>query len=311
MRSINYLLPVIRRHSRNENYSLTEGIVDEQIIQYVNDAQDYLQSALNSTNQVNKPFVVEKIISLVASQEAYSIPGRLFYNKEIQQVEYSYDGQTSNYRLLPKVHTFNRFTYNTTYVDGYYVRGNTINVVPTPAASVGSLRVLFEGKLDTLDKRRGQITTVTGLTSTGFTSITLDSTADETSNPNLTNIDYICINDANGNVTAYNIPVSNYNTGTNVLTPGTFTFQTGETITNGSYVTFGKYSTTHSKLPDECEAYLIHYACQQIFHVDSSDDAAEEAATCAKLEQGILAANKSQTAEIMYIPQVNWDEWWY
>lgn len=100
--------------------------------------------------------------------------------------------------------------------------------------------MLFEGKLDRLDKRRGTVSVVSGLTSTTFTSITIDTDADETSVPNLSTIDYVCINDAFGNVKAYNIPVSNYNTGTNVLTPGTFTFQAGETIAVNDFVTFRK-----------------------------------------------------------------------
>lgn len=78
MKRIDYLITEIRRLSNNENYSSTEGIVDEQIIRYLNDAQDYLQSAISNTNQNNKVFSVEKIISVVAGQEAYTNSGPSF-----------------------------------------------------------------------------------------------------------------------------------------------------------------------------------------------------------------------------------------
>ena len=310
MKRIDYLITEIRRLSNNENYSSTEGIADEQIIRYLNDAQDYLQSAISNTNQNNKVFSVEKIISVVAGQEAYTIPGRVFYNKEIQLVEFSYDGTTQSYAPLIKLQLFNRDTYQRDVASGYYVRNGQINLVPVPTTSTGSIRVLFEGKLDQLDKRRGTVSVVSGLTSTTFTSITIGSDADEASVPNLSTIDYVCINDAFGNVKAYNIPVSNYNTGTNVLTPGTFTFQAGETIAVNDFVTFGKYSTTHSKLMDEAEAFLIHYAVEQCMADDAHEDVIKQSSYLQRLLEGILAATKSQTPEITYIPQVDWSEWW-
>lgn len=311
MKRVDYLITEIRRLSNNENYSATEGIVDEQILRYLNDAQDYLQAAINAANQNNKVFSVEKIINLVGGQEAYSIPGRIFYNKEVQLVELSYDGSTQNYRPIQKLQLFNRDTYQRDAASGYYVRNGQINLVPVPTTSTGSIRVLFEGKLDQLDKRRGTVSVVTGLTSTGFTSITIGADADEASVPNLSTIDYVCINDAFGNVKAYNIPVSNYNTGTNVLTPGTFTFQTGETIAVNDFVTFGKYSTTHSKLIDEAESFLVQYAVEQCKADDNHEDVVRQSAFLQRILEGILAATKSQTPEVTHIPQVDWSEWWY
>jgi len=311
MRRIDYLITAVRNIGKNQNFSSTEGIQDEQIIQYMNDAQDYLQSALNAGSTINKPFVTEKIISIVANQDGFSVPGRILYNKEIEQVEYSYDGQLANYRVLDKAHFINRVTNSSNFVEGYYVRGNKIYLIPIPNVSQGNLRVMYEYNLDDLDKRRGTVSVINGLTSTTFTDMVLASDADESSTPNLSTIDYICINDKDGNVKVYNIPVGSYVTGTNTLTPAAgFTFQTGETFAPGDFVTFGKYSTTHSKLPDECETYLVHYAVEQLLHTDSSDDTPRESAILQRLEQGILTASRGQTAEVARIPQVDWDEWY-
>lgn len=312
MKRVDFLLTEIRRLARNENYSATEGIIDEQLLRYLNDAQVYLQASLSNTNQTNKLFSSQKEISIIAGQEAYSVPGRLAMNKEFQLVEFSYDGNSNNYRPITKLQLFNRDTYQSDIASGYYIRNGNICLVPVPNTSSGRLRVLFEGTFDNLDKRRGTVQSVAGLTTTSFTSLTVASDADETSSPNLSNIDYICINDSDGNVKAYNIPVSSYVTATNVLTPAaSFVFQSGETIAANDFITFGKYSTTHSKLFDECEPFLIHYVVEQILHADSSEDVVKQSAFLKRMLDSLIDACKSQTAEIQYIPQVDWSEWWY
>ena len=100
MRQVEYLLTRIRELSKNQDFSLTNGIQDDQILQYLNDAQDLMQSQLDVTHNDNRPFVIERTISVQANVEGYVVPGRLFYGKEIEQVEFSFDGQVTNYRRL-------------------------------------------------------------------------------------------------------------------------------------------------------------------------------------------------------------------
>jgi len=312
MRNVSQLLTVVRTLSKNLNYNQngTEGIVDEQFIQAFNDAQDYLQAALNAKNPANGMFQSQSIIPIVAGQEAYTIPARLFFNKEIALVEFSNDGQTSNYIPLDKRQLFNRNTYPTNWYNGYYVRNGQINLIPIPSSSVGSLRVTYEKKLDNLDRSRGTINTITGLTSTSFTSFTITA-PDEVSNPNFTTIDYISVSDPDGNPRCQNIPVGSYVAGTDTLTPRAgYVFQTGETLVAGDTITFGKYTTPVSKLFDECEAFLIHYANESILHADSSDDVVKESSILNRILDGILTVMSQQSPESQMIPQRIYDEWW-
>lgn len=311
MRRIDYLMTEARRIARNEqNTDGTYSITDDELIQYFNDGQDYFQALIGGAKSTSKMFVVDTIIPMVANQEGYAIPDRLYMNKGIESVEYSYSGNITDYQLLRKMELFNRNTSTTTWPIGYYRRNELIYLIGVPSNSTGTIRVTYERQIEDLDKRRGQITTVNGLTSTGFTSIVLDSTADETSTINLTNIDYICIVDKDGNRKAFNIPWGNYNSGTNTFTPATFTFATGETIAIGDYVTFGKWRSTHSGLPDEAESYLINYAAECLLHKDSSGDAADHLSKIETIGEGLIKALGSQTSEIQGVPQFNFNEWY-
>jgi hypothetical protein len=311
VRRVDYLITDIRRISRNQlNPDGTASIPDEEILQYLNDAQDRLQGLISATKGIDKIFSSQALLSLVGQQEAYTIPDRLYINKSVDLVEYSSTGSAFDYVPLTKLNLFNRNTNQDTYPMGYFKRGGQIYLVPTPSTATGTLRVTYERTVDDLDKRRGGVQSVSGLTSTGFTNLTVDSTADETSSPNLASIDYICIVDKDGNRKAYNIPVGSYITGTNVLTPAAgYTFQTGETIAAGDFIVFGKYHTTHSQLPEEAESYLIHYAVESMLHKDSSDDVVTQGAKLRDLEEAFIRGLTSQTSEIQKIPQQSLWEW--
>lgn len=240
MRRSDFLILDARRISKNlVNEDNTVSISDEEVLRYINDAKDRLQSLISAQKANAKIFTTEKIISAVANQDGYSIPDRVFYNKEVQQIEFSASGNESDYVLLKKLEIMNRDTDSASYPSGYYRRGNKFYPIPVMATSAGTFRAMYERQLDDVDKRRGSISAVTGLSTTGFTSITIGSDADETSTPNLSTIDYICLNSVDGEVKLYNIPVTSYDSGTNVLTPRTgFVFE--ETLTtaqvNGNQV---------------------------------------------------------------------------
>lgn len=318
MRRLEYLISAARSFTENDPVSTTNDIPDDEFIQLFNDAQDRLQSLISNTRETSKLFVVSKVIAAVANQEEYTINDRLFFNKAIEQIEYSHDGNLSNYQVLDKLSLFNRDTNTQNYPRGYYRARGKFYPIPLLSSNAGSFRAMFERSLDDLDKRRAYVSAVNGITDTTFTDITLTGASgtgppDITSMPaNFTNIDYICIVDSDGNVKAYNIPVGTFNTSTYVLTPRAgFTFvNEGETIEIGDYVVFNKYTTTHSTLPDECERYLLEYCEEGIFHRDSSEDFSTQSKRLARTEKEIIDVLKKQSAEIQFIPQQDFSEWY-
>jgi hypothetical protein len=312
MKRIDFLVSMARVMSENEAVSTANDIADEEFIQKANDAQDRLQSIISNTKETGRSFGIEKIIDAVANQDGYSINDRIFFSKSIDNIEFSYDGSLPNYRPLKKLQYINRVTSSGDWPTGYYRRKGMFFPVPILNTSSGKFRVIYERSLDDIDKRRATVDSVAGLTSTTFTSMVLSNT-DETSSPaNLTNIDYICVCDADGIVKAYNIPVDNFNTSTKVLTPRSgFTFlNSGETIEAGDYVTFHKWTTTHSQLCDECESYILEYIVEAIKHRDSSNDFAEQSEILKRIEKTIVDVYKKQSAELQEIPQLDETEWY-
>lgn len=307
MKRLDYLILLARNAAKNEaNTDGSYAIADVDVIQYFNDAQDYFQAVISGAKQTSKLFSVRKEIPIVREQEEYAIPDRLYINKGIHLVEYSYSGLQVDYRRLKKLELFNSDSSASDPI-GYYRRNGLICLVGIPAVSQGKLRVTYERQVDDLDIRRGQVDVVTGLTSTTFTSATITG-PDTTSLINLSNIDYVSFVDEDGNRKAFNVKIS-YSAGT--ITPDpSWQFETGDTIASGDYVVLNKYSTTHSQLPDECESFMIQYAALCMKAKDNGDLRGIDKNRLDEMGTELLKAFGSQTAEIQEIPQIDSDDFW-
>ena len=81
MRRVDQLITAARTISRNAlNSDGTFAISSDEILQYLNDAQDRLQNLLSATKNVAKIFVTQQIITVVANQESYTLDDRLLMN---------------------------------------------------------------------------------------------------------------------------------------------------------------------------------------------------------------------------------------
>lgn len=315
MRRVDELITQARIISRNSaNAAGDVAITDNEIIQYLNDAQDRLQNLISSTKNVAKIFATQQIISIVGNQEAYTIPDRLLLNKQIESIEFSATGNLSDYVRLEKLNFFNRDTNTTTYPWGYIKRGGQIFLQPTPSTSTGTIRVTYERDLDDLDIPRGVISSITAGTATGFDALVLDSSANayETTTPGWSTMRYCCVVSPTGVRKAFNIPIANYNTGTNTITPSTvpFVYTSNDTqIAVNDVAVFYQYRTTFSQLPDSCERYLIHYAAAECLRKDSSNDYENELERLQLVEKDIITALASQTSEVQFVPQQDRYEW--
>lgn len=317
MRRNDVLITKARLISRNiANADGSFSISTEEALVYLNNAQDRMQNLICARKNIAKPFAVQDIIPIVGNQEAYSLYRRLLLNKQIEMVEFSADGTLGNYVRLEKLERMNRDTNTTTYPWGYYKQGGQIFLQPTPSTSTGYLRVTYEATLDDLDIPRGVVASIAGGTATQFTTVTLDATADtyDSSTPGWSTQQYCCFNSALGVRKAYNVLITSYNTGTNLITPNPspFIYNTNldSALAAGDIATFDKYSTPFSRLPDECESYLIQYTAAELMGIDSSDDYNKLKDIANEMEEDILKALSSQTSEIQYVPQVDKGEWW-
>lgn len=317
MRRTDALIYEARRLSRNlPNADGTKSLSDDHILQYLNEAQDRMQNLISARKNIAKIFATQAIISVVAGQEAYTIPDRLLLNKQVEFVEFSATGNIGDYVRLRKLSFFNRDTNSSNYPHGYLKRGGQLLLQPTPSSTSGTIRVTYERDLDDLDIPRALVSSVGSGDSTQFASLTLSSLADsyESTIPGFSNIQYVSVVSPLGARKCYNILLGSYDTGTNVLTPSPSPFLYDTTydseIAASDVVVFNKYTTTFSQLPDACEPYLINYAAQELFFIDSSNDYKKQVDKVSEMEEDILKALAAQTSEVQFIPEYDGYEWY-
>lgn len=298
MRYLGDLISVSRYDSNNVNYTTTTaGNPDLLFEQYANDAQDHLQAVLVNVNSQN--FVDQEIITVVSGTETYNAPANLYINNKLISVEFSYTGELSDYvKLLPKTFAERNTTSG---CPDYYIRaGRVIYLNPIPNQG-GYLRVMYYRELDDIRLRNG---TINGTPS--GTSIVLSSPT-SLQETNLSSAEYICVSDRFGTVMLYNGVVSSYNSGTDTITlaANVSTYLvSGYTLANlaSGYVTIGAYSTTHSKLPNDCERYLITYMTKRGFGKDSSTNVAQTDQELVLMENDIAENHAVPTEDVYTIP---------
>ena len=80
---INALLDEVRESTENEEFDATIGLSDEELIKFVNQAQNRLHSKIVGLHKAS--FHEEKEVNAVSNQESYN----LFYNSYLKQYVHS------------------------------------------------------------------------------------------------------------------------------------------------------------------------------------------------------------------------------
>lgn len=299
MQYVGDLITLARQRTGNVDYSATSGIPDSLMVRTVNHAQSHLQAAILAV--FPNEFHTKLEISLTSGTQEYTITDNVFMNNKIVLVEYSQSGNATDYYPLRQGHVFDVRTSQGQ--PEFYVRRNgKIVLSHVPSTTSGKIRVTYDRAVDALDIRRG---TVNG-TPSGTTLVVTN--PDEASLPlNFTTAEYFCISNRFGDVLLYNGKISSYDSGTNTIT-GAANISTylvsGYTLANlaSQYITFGKYSTTHSKLPEPCERYLEVYLQKRALTLDESETSLEEDAELKMIESDILNSYTEESRDVDYIP---------
>lgn len=302
MRSVDTLIALVRQRTKNPNYSATEGIVQEQFVELLNQAQDHLQASI--ANVYSAEFITSEEINIVGNQESYTPTKRVLAKAKRITVEYSDNGDARNYDLLdPRVQRDRNTDYGVP--TGYVWRNGQVLLGPIPSSTQGKIRLTYYEELDDLDIQRG---TVNG-TPSGTTIVT--SGMDITSTPiNATNVRYICISDKDGNVMLRNGLVSSWGSPNFTMAANVSTYLVGAyTLANlaSGIITFGRYTTNFSKLADHCERYLMVYTQKRIMTIDESSTSMEEDLELKNIETDILNSYSDESMDVKYIPVLDPD----
>lgn len=303
MRYIGNIITRIRQISENEDFSDTSGISDDEILQYLNDAQVRIQSAISNTHPY--VFQVEEELSTVANQEAYDIPWDAFLGNRIDLVEHTNGQDRSSYVVLKQGRMPERVSSRVYTHPSFYIRrAGQILLQPAPGTGNDLLRLTYQKRLPKVDIRRGTVGSVT-LGSNTITALTLNTTVliDEAA---LEEDGYITIVDKDGNQKMRRIPVDDVDANSGVVTVSAgFTFEDGETIAVGDRVIRGSDSTTHSQLDDICEPFLLKYAKYQLDKRDSSTDIADSTQDLVDSLQSIVDSYSTPDGDIKFVPVID------
>ncbi len=308
MRRIDFLLTQARRQTENDEFSDSTGIADIELLQYFNDAQYRMLSLITSVHQ--NIFVKESAsIPVTTDQEVYQLPDDVFLENRISSVEYSHTNLDRDYFKLDPIILAERRPGSRGFPNNYIRRSGKILLSPIPSSSTGKLRINYVRRIAELDQRRGRILTVTVDDATNqITELTLDVAQSDFDSEVLLQQDFICAVSKLGVQQMSRISIDSIDANTGVVTiDSSFTFDEGETLTVGDYITSGFDSSTHSELPKICERYLIAYGAWKIFKRDSSEDSFEQRNEIKSMETDILEAFGDTTDDIIYIPQTEGD----
>lgn len=307
MRLVDKLIKQIRRHTENDN---NNAIVDDEILQYINDAQERLHGVVTAKHP--RVFTEEKVYDLVRGQAEYTIPVNAFLDNKILNVEYSHTGRTDDYYPLEPITLKERTNYDG-YPVNYIRKTNKIILDPIPDGVGEKIRVNYVKRMPHLDKRRAVVDLATLDSSTNsITSLTFSTSGSTPIDADaFEDVEYICIVDRFGNFKMRNIPVSEVSTSTGAVTiDAGFTYDSGESISPGDYVVVGEDSSTHSPLPRNCERYILAYASWKLFKRDSSADYAEQQSELLAMEDDIVNSFADVDEDYTRIPVFTSFDYW-
>lgn len=286
----------IRQRTDNTDYSVdsngnpTEGITQNLILDYLNEAQDFIQTAIISAGSTLFDPEAGNTQNTVANQEAYEISDNVHLSNKVRDVKYSYSGNERDFRNLPPVSSEQEFSRYANHPSGYIRRGRSILLRPIPTQATAKLRCFYPRQCDALDIRRGQITSSPGAAATSMT-LDNDSYLDSAS---LSNAQYICTVDQFGEVQDYAIPITGYNSSTRVLS---FASRTIAAVL-GEFVVIGEYATSHLNYPLKLMEHYVKIETQmRVLDKDSSVDAIREQKTLQRLYASIMEAIEDESID--------------
>lgn len=220
-------------------------------LRYANYAQADLQAQIVTKWQ--SLFTRTATFSVAAGQKVVDLKSdtsiNILMNTHVKRLRFYDTGDVRDaYRLEPL--TSLQETDNQGAPQYYWRSDSTLVLMPVPEKA-GSLEVLYTRALPRLALRFASLPSVSAGPQTV---ITLDpATIDAINYPTPYDSDYLCIHTASGTLIMQNVQFTAINTTTGAVTLAASTVF--PTVTN-AYVTLGRFTTTHSELPEQAERYL-------------------------------------------------------
>ena len=202
MRNVELLIKHVRKQTENEAVSGFEGITDMEFVQYMNDAQYNVQSAIVQTHP--RVFIKERVLTAVVGQERYDIPHDAYLKNKVHNVEYSPMAMKMTTTFYQKT-----LLREETCISGspikIYTYGRSITYSSATRSWQNKIKLCTESKKTTQKSSKGIF--CCHIFSGQFT-ISLDTANFSTDVDTLGEYEHICIVDSEGNRVVNDIKVS-------------------------------------------------------------------------------------------------------
>lgn len=252
LRRLERLLEEARYSSNTED---VDAITDKLLVRYSNRVQSMIEDAIFKINSMNNIFMGELEITMLDGTIEYDLPFDTYGVSALKSVG------------------IRRNTYNAYAIDpldfisekesgqrlGYSLKEKKI-VLNFQRSGEGPIVVKYNRKIPGLGKRFGAVTSASGAGTTTVGATTPENILDYD--------DFFCTVDVEGTILTRGHRILTYNPASGVIT---YSGGTG-VIANGSYVIPGKYATSNSQLPEECEKVFLEILERRIALRQSQTD---------------------------------------
>lgn len=295
---VELLIERSRQETENEEFNDTLGISTNEFVNYLNDAQNDIQSAI--ARQHKNVFTKYKTYDIVEMQEEYDMPEDTLLDNRITAVWFSRSGQRKDFRRLRSFDVIEQIFDRAVNPIGYIRRSGKVVLNPVARTSIaGGLMVAYVRKLSRLDVRRAKVLSVS-TSGTTITSLILDTTAD-LQKTELDKREFFCVVGSNGEQKMKAVPFDNIDDSTGIVTiTSGFNFLSTESIAVGDYLVCGKDTTNRCELPETCERFLVSYTNWKILKRDSSNDSAEQTTELQEMRGEIVEIFKDTDDDIKF-----------
>lgn len=274
------------------------GVDEALVLHFLNEGKTNLQRAVaNARKDAFGAFVTKQITSRM---KEFPIPEEAISDRIIR-LDYAEANEDSKfYKLERRDITFWQYMEDK---PGQYCQSGSV-ILPSPVPESGYYRFRVQRRDDTLDLRRGVVKPSGEVISGGnLQKIQLNTVTDAINLAELKLAEWVCVSDWEGEIKAYNIPISSFDASNyELIVRGAFPMTAG-TIEEGDFVTIGKNTCTHSKLNLDYEDYYVEWTKLRLMGWDGMDQDFTGVGTIQTLRAEIIDAT-ADTADLEEIPQV-------
>ena len=253
MRRLEFLITEVRNSTDNKD---TNGISTNELVQYFNDGQKYIETLIFKNNPYADLFKAQEVYE-ANTDGVYDLPDDCYSENSISMVEGRYN-ITENNQGYSRIKPISESEF--AYIFGYTIRNKQVLISgQNNIAQLQNVRVTYFKSLKSLDVRRGVIGTVTPGVSIAVTSF--DTTAAQKS-------------DHYSTVTNQGVQVIKNIYSESTSSPLNTVDTTG--VITGQYLVSGANAQNISDLPNACEPYLLDYVRQRIYTRNNYEDAGKQ-----------------------------------